>query len=227
MINDFIDKIVYINLDRRPDRRREIEQELDNQNLQYERYSAIDYPDFGIYGCGMSHLNVLKMAKERQYKNILILEDDFQFVVSPTEFAETIKSLFSLNGEPVNNTSNQDNQTTLLIDNQKTPFFDVCMISYNIEQREPIYNCPQFDRAKSVITASGYIVQSHYYDKLIDLYSHYIPLLLQTREHWNYANDQIWKQLQQKDKWLLSNKLIGNQRPGYSDNSKCYMDYTK
>ena len=33
-----IDKIFYINLDRRIDRRNEIEQELNNVELQYERF---------------------------------------------------------------------------------------------------------------------------------------------------------------------------------------------
>jgi glycosyl transferase family 25 len=210
MISDFVDKIIYINLDRRPDRRREIEQELNNFDLSYERFTAIDYPGFGIYGCGMSHLNVLKLAKERQYKNVLIFEDDFKFIVSKNEFDETINSLFR---EP---TDNQDNQTNM---------FDVCMFSYIIEKQEPNNNFTNFNRAISATTASGYLVQSHYYDTLIDLYSHYIPLLLETREHWNYANDQIWKKLQIKDKWLISNKRIGIQRPSFSDNSNCFQEY--
>jgi len=202
MISEFIDKIIYINLDRRKDRRQEIEQELDNFDLPYERFTAIDYPGFGIYGCGMSHLTVLKMAKERQYKNVLIFEDDFKFIVSKTEFEKTINSLFR---EPNR--------------------FDVCMFSYIIEKQEPDNNFSNFNRAISAITASGYLIQSHYYDTLIDLYSHYIPLLLETREHWNYANDQIWKKLQIKDKWLISNKRIGIQRPSFSDNSNCFQEY--
>jgi ribosomal-protein-serine acetyltransferase len=80
-MSSYIDKIIYINLSKRTDRREEIENELNNFNLYYERFEAIPTPECGIYGCGLSHLSVLKLAKERNYKNILILEDDFQFLV--------------------------------------------------------------------------------------------------------------------------------------------------
>ena len=87
-MSENIDKIFYINLDKRTDRREEIEQELSNYELNAERYAGIYTPHSGIVGCGYSHLNVLKLAKERGYKNVLILEDDFQFVVSKEEFEE-------------------------------------------------------------------------------------------------------------------------------------------
>jgi hypothetical protein len=48
---------------------------------------------------------------------------------------------------------------------------------------------------------------------LIELYEYNIPLLEQTQEHWNYANDIVWKQLQQQDKWYFINNRIGKQRP--------------
>jgi glycosyl transferase family 25 len=62
-----IDKIVYINLDKRPDRKEEIENELNSFDLKYIRYKAIEH-DMGIVGCGYSHLNVLKMAKALNLK---------------------------------------------------------------------------------------------------------------------------------------------------------------
>lgn len=74
-----IDKIIYINLNKRIDRRTDIEKDLNDFNLEYERFEAIETPGFGILGCGQSHLAVLKLAKERGYKNILIFEDDFTF----------------------------------------------------------------------------------------------------------------------------------------------------
>ncbi len=90
-MSNYIDKIIYINLSKRDDRREQIENELNNFQLNYERFEAISTPDFGIYGCGLSHLSVLKMAKDRNYKNILILEDDFQFLVSKEVFEDNLK----------------------------------------------------------------------------------------------------------------------------------------
>ena len=75
-----IEKIFFINLDKRTDRREEIENELKKMELTAERYSAISTPESGIVGCGYSHLNVLKMAREQNVKNVLILEDDFEFI---------------------------------------------------------------------------------------------------------------------------------------------------
>ena len=75
------------------------------------------------------------------------------------------------------------------------------MLSYNLIRHESTsYNF--IVKALDVQTASGYIVNKKYYNKLIDLYEIAMPLLEQTRAHWIYANDQIWKQLQEKGKWF-------------------------
>jgi len=196
-----IDKIIFINLEKRQDRLLEIKNELDTFNLQYERFNAIEN-EYGIVGCGYSHLAVLKIAKERNYKNILILEDDFTFIVSKEEFEFELNRFF-------------DNVTE----------YDVCMISCSVNEKEDIDNLPFIDRIIFGQTASGYIVNNHYFDKLIELYEYNIPLLEKTGEHWNHANDIVWRKLQEKDKWFFINRRIGKQRAGYSDNSKCYCDY--
>lgn len=196
---EHIDMIIYINLNRREDRRRLIENELNT--LKYERYEAIDTPNMGIYGCMLSHLNVLKLARERGYKNILILEDDFTFLVSKEEFQENLKQFFESNND-----------------------YNVCMISYNLQETDEIENSI-VSRVLFAQTASGYIVNSNYYDILIELYEWAAPLLLQTGAHWLYANDIVWRDLQKKDKWYYFKTRIGKQRSGYSDNSNCYSEY--
>ena len=196
-----IQKIFYINLNKRTDRREQIENELNNFNLDYERFEAIETPGFGILGCGLSHLDVLKIAKERNYENILILEDDFQFLVSKEEFEYQISGFFE---EKIN--------------------FDVCMISYCVIRFEDIGN-QIVNKVIEAQTASGYIVNKHYYDTLINLYEDAMPKLQQTRQHWNYANDQVWKLYQLKDNWYYFKTRIGKQRASYSDNTECFYDY--
>ena len=195
-----IEKIIYINLDKRTDRREEIENELKKYELEAERYSAIYTPHSGIVGCGYSHLNTLKLAKERGYKNVLILEDDFEFVVSKEEFEESLNKLFD----------------------SKIPF-DVCMLSYIVQRGQPIQEYSFVGKVLDGQTASGYIVNQHYYDTLIALYEWAIPLLDSTNEHWNYANDMVWKRLQPKDNWIYFLNRIGKQRDGYSDNKMCFV----
>ena len=196
-----IDKIIYINLLKRVDRREEIEKELNTFGLDYERFQAIETPGFGILGCGLSHLSVLKLAKERQYKNILILEDDFTFIVTKEEFEKQLTMFFSSN-----------------ID------YNVCMLSYNLKEKEET----KYDFLWKMIyaqTASGYIVNSNYYDKLIDLYEWAMPLLEQTKAHWIYANDVVWKKYQLNDNWYCFKTRIGKQRPSWSDNADCFVYY--
>jgi hypothetical protein len=196
-----IDKIFYINLDKRTDRRNEIEQELNKMELPYERFSAI-HNESGIVGCGYSHLAVLKLARDKGYKNILIFEDDFTFLVSKMEVESYFEKLFNNNVK-----------------------FDVCFLSYNCRNFVDIPDHSFIKRVFESHTASGYIVNEHYYSKLIDLYEKSIPLLETTGEHWNYANDMCWMALQKQDMWICFDKRIGKQRPSYSDNTNCFADY--
>jgi glycosyl transferase family 25 len=202
-MSNYINKIIYINLDKRSDRLQEIQNELQNYNLinNSERFSAI-YHSMGIVGCGRSHLSVLKIAKERKYKNILILEDDFYFTVSKDEFEKNLNLFFESN-----------------ID------YDVCMLSYNLIKYEEL---PEYSFLLKVLdaqTASGYIINEKYYDVLIELYEEAMPLLENTQMHWIYANDQIWKKKQITDKWFCFKTRLGKQRDGFSDNANSFMNY--
>ena len=73
---DRIEHVVYINLEHRTDRRKEIEAELVCFGDRAERFNAIRHATGGI-GCSMSHLRVLERAKEAGWKNVLVVEDDF------------------------------------------------------------------------------------------------------------------------------------------------------
>ena len=77
--------VFYINLEKRKDRLLQIENELTTYDLPFERFEAIEMKP-GIVGCGYSHLAVLKEARERGLPNVLIFEDDFEFIVDKTEF---------------------------------------------------------------------------------------------------------------------------------------------
>ena len=201
-IMENIEKIVYINLKKRQDRKEEIEEELTKYKLTAERFEGIyQEPPRGIIGCTKSHLAVLKMAKERNYKNILILEDDFYFCEEEYLITKNIQLLF-----------------------KKKPKFDVCFLSYHLHEGEVDMENPFLTKVVFSTTASGYIVNNHYYDTLINLYTDAIVKLENTMEHWNYANDQVWKELQRKDNWYCFTKRLGKQRNGFSDNSNAEVE---
>lgn len=205
-----INHIFYINLDYREDRREEIEGEIEKYDLteKTERFAGIRVMEQGILGCTKSHLAVLKLAKERGYKNVLILEDDFEFVLSKEEFETSLQIFFDSGIE-----------------------YDVCMLSYLLQKENEIDDiveeCPILNRVIEAQTASGYLVNEKYYDTIIALYEWAWPLLEETKAHWLYANDQCWKSLQKKDRWFYFKNRIGKQRASYSDNSMSFMDYGK
>ena len=200
-----IEHIFYINLDKREDRRKEVESEFSKLELDVERFSGIYYPPpKGIVGCTKSHLSVILLAKERKYKNVLIFEDDVLFLKSRKEIDDMITMLF-----------------------EKKPNFDVCFLAYHLHKGEVDKEHPFLIKAEYAATASAYIINEHYYDALINLYVDCIPKLDETMQHWNYANDQAWKVLQAKDNWYCFTDRIARQRDGFSDNANRKLIYQK
>ena len=75
-INDYITHIIYINLDKRPDRKERIEKQLSVfEPSKITRIPGIIHKNPAI-GCAMAHIQALKMAKKHGWPNVLILEDD-------------------------------------------------------------------------------------------------------------------------------------------------------
>lgn len=196
---DKISKIVYINLERRQDRKQEIEQELATMGLIGERFNAIA-ADPGIIGCNMSHLKVLKNAMADGIENLLVFEDDFQFLVDKPTFYKQIDDFFALN-------------TT----------WDIVLLSYNLKSGTP-YN-DFIGRARDAQTTSGYLINKKCFKPLADCIEAATEKLITTGEHWNYALDQAWKVLQKTGDVFYFTTRIGKQRPSFSDNSKAFMDF--
>jgi GR25 family glycosyltransferase involved in LPS biosynthesis len=93
-VNDYFDKVVVINLDRRTDRMERLGAQLDELGIEYERFSAVDGKELGIspvIAGTMSHVAVMKKYPQ---KNVLILEDDALFVDNFQErFDEVMQTL--------------------------------------------------------------------------------------------------------------------------------------
>ncbi len=77
---DYEVPVLYINLDKRTDRRKHFEKGFsDFKNV--ERVEAIDTcKTNGYYGCVLSHIKALKLAKEKRYPIVMICEDDFEWI---------------------------------------------------------------------------------------------------------------------------------------------------
>jgi GR25 family glycosyltransferase involved in LPS biosynthesis len=189
----------YINLEAREDRRNEIEEECKRMELTVERFPAIKKTP-GMLGCHASHLTVLKKAKEMNYPNVLIFEDDFQFLVDKETFNNQLDAFFKSE-----------------ID------YDVLFLSYKVMESEPLNEL--VSRATDVQTASGYIVNQKFYDTLIENFEESYKMLETTGKHWLYLNDQCWKSLQKTHRFLYFNLRIGKQRASLSDLTGAYVNY--
>lgn len=76
---EFLDKVLYINLEERTDRRKEIEEELKFfPKDKVIRFNAIKDKQ-GHIGCSKSHIACLDIAIKNDWNNVMILEDDATF----------------------------------------------------------------------------------------------------------------------------------------------------
>jgi GR25 family glycosyltransferase involved in LPS biosynthesis len=93
-VNEFFDKVVVINLDRRTDRMEQLVPQLKELGIEYERFSAVDGKELDIspiIAGTMSHVQVLKKYQDQK---ILVLEDDALFVDDFNEkFEEVMQTL--------------------------------------------------------------------------------------------------------------------------------------
>jgi GR25 family glycosyltransferase involved in LPS biosynthesis len=198
-IND-IKNIFYINLDTRPDRKVFFENQMKILGLNATRFNAIK-DSCGAVGCTLSHLELLKYAKQQNMDHILIMEDDIMFL-RPRLFA------FYLNNCLINHKD-----------------FDVLLIAGN-NMDDYIRLDNYCVRIKKCQTTTGYLVKNHYYDKLIKNFEEGVNKLKQNiKLSSNYAVDQYWNSLQLRDKWYLLTPLTVTQKPDYSDIEKKQINY--
>ena len=200
-MKDNIDKIIYINLDSRKDRDLSIRSQLKIYNLKAERLSASYIENNPSQGCALSHIRCLEEAIKNNYKNILILEDDFVFNVDPKEFKNKIFKFLKY----VKN-------------------WDVLMLlGYNVISEK--YN----DTVNKIVeshTAAGYLVNNHYYKKLLRSFKKSYKLL-NNIDNPGRSIDVVWKELQKKDNWFIFEPFLGLQSSGYSNLEKQYINHFK
>lgn len=185
---DFVEKIVYINLDHRADRRKSIENVLKNVcSEKIVRFSACSEPTMGHLGCAKSHVEVLKMAIQQKWENVLILEDDAVY--------------------------NNFNATYPLFEKLSKNPFDVIVVGGTAAQ----FDRKTYKVSKACCT-TGYLINRHYYTTLLENFSEtVIQLTNDYSQHHKFAIDQNWHKLMRKDNWLITSPSLFHQVSDYSD----------
>ena len=197
-----IKHVLYINLESRPDRKIHVEEQLRNVGINNgERFNAIQLPN-GAIGCSMSHLKCLEIAKQNNWPHLLIVEDDILFT-NPALFINKLNFFLSRH--------KNDYDVLLIAGNNVPPYI-------SIDE-----SCVKISKCQ---TTTGYLVQSHYYDTLMQNYREGIKNLMKYPDnHKFFAIDKYWLKLQEKDRWFLIVPLSVIQRQDYSNIEKKNTNY--
>jgi hypothetical protein len=192
---------LYINLDCRPDRRRDTERECSAFGLCCERVAA-EGPPRGMHpmhGCTLSHIKCLLIAKARGWPMVLILEDDIEFCVSAAVAEEALRPVLT-----------------------GTVPFDIVMLAYNdvVKSVTPVEHlqCVGLGRPQSFLTTAAYLVHRDMYDQLLETF---------TTSLGDLPVDLAWLPLQTDPavRFYYCLTRIGRQRAGYSDIERRHTNY--
>lgn len=202
---DSIDKVVYINLNKRKDRRVRLTRQLKAMGVPREKVVRVEAVDQkpGYLGCVKSHLLALKMARANGWKNVLILEDDMEFFQDAQNQARLKKFLIAL---------------------QHTQWH-VAFLAANYHNVTRLESVDYLVRVNLAWCACAYLVNSNYYDALIHNYLSSLNALQRGGEPQHYALDVNWHALMTRDIWLGIYPNAGYQAADRSDIEQGFVDY--
>ncbi len=163
-IENFVSEGFYVNLDRKVNRDKQCQKQLKKYKLEnlVKRYSAIDafgyekkcdFQSEDWYKCAKansdSQINIIKYAKEKKLKNILIFEDDFYFFEN---------QLF-----------NPIEQIEKALDDIKDLNWDILYLGGTLLDEEIRMITPNLIKIDYMLCAHAYILNNHIYDKIFEL----------------------------------------------------------
>ena len=202
-INSF-DKIFYINLKHRTDRKKQITKELQKMKIPEDniiRIDAVRNKYNGHIGCCKSHIKTIELAKKMNLNNAIVFEDDFVFTISKKEVDEKINHVL-----------------------KKYPKFDIIQLTTVYKNLKDIGD-KHIKKVENATAPSGYIINKKFFNKLIyDLKQAKYKMekemiefnktnngVLKKKHETGYAFDQHWNPLQKKSNWYIFDPYLGKQ----------------
>ena len=173
-----------VNLERRPDRLEHIKTEMEYIGWDYEIFKAVDLNNHG--GCTLSHVEILKIAKERGYKSVMVIEDDCTFLPYSKDLINKIETetgdfeFWIINFAPtLNRPVNRSEELPLFLDITNLPpkkehergIFATNMILYH----ESIYD-KVIEMEKPEILGY-YAIDDYIYQFILPIKQSYAPIL--------------------------------------------------
>lgn len=196
---DYFDEIYCINLDERTDRWEHAQEEFKRVGIldRVIRFSAIRDVD-GRLGIIKSNLAIIKIAKEKKLKNVLIFEDDVQFIVDNPQdvLAKTIQQIGNIKWHLFYLGANTHQKLTkfkpnlILLKNA----FAVHSMAYNELMYDIFIN--KYEKLKVIST----------FDDILDVF--------------------LARKIQEKYICLMTNPMMTTQMNSYSDIENRIVDYS-
>lgn len=202
---EFIDHIIYINLDKRIDRRKHIE-----ENIipifgieKVTRLSGIE-DKHGSIGCAKSHIAALELSIINKWNNVLILEDDVSIQPSFYKNLDSLKKLLHNTYDVILLGGGWASYNKIT----KKVYESSCCISY-------------------IVNKSYYYVLLHNFKESLKLLNIFFETnhIYKPREYEKFAIDYRWKILQKNDNWFILNMMTPIK--SYSDITNTIEDYSK
>ena len=203
---DRIDKILYINLAHRIDRRNGILAEFEKAGIhstKVERMEAVYKPENGAYGCILSHISALEtFLADPTLQTVLILEDDYRFYAP-----ETVADRLTILEDP-------------------TFVWDVLSFAYNPRGADlKSTERPGIVKVHKHGTTSGYLVHRRFASTLLSNYKECATLMETHGKHHFSCLDVHWIRLQAPNAWYAFSPALGFQEDGYSDIERSHVAY--
>ena len=172
-----------LNLERRPDRLESIKKEMDYIDWEFELFKSVDTNSH--VGCTLSHLEVIKIAKERNYDSVLVIEDDCMIMPYSKSLIDKISevgefefSIFNL-GPTLNRPVNISDKFPLLLDISNFPpkkehergIFATNMIMYHSSVYDDVLNMSKPENL------GYYAIDDYIYRFILENKQSYSPIL--------------------------------------------------
>lgn len=176
-----------VNLERRPDRLERVKKELEYIGWDYEVFKAIDTNSY--MGITRSILEIINIAKERNYPRVMVIEDDIGFMPYAKDFLNKLEQkceglkfgIFNLS-PTLNRFINKSDDNDYLLDMTNLP--------EKLPQYRDIYACNMiiFDESiydelfniSNIAFPSGdyyYAIDDFIFQNIITKYQSYCPIL--------------------------------------------------
>lgn len=206
------DAVLYINLEHRADRNKNILLELSKLNCKnIFRIDGVLDSLCGHIGCAKSHVKALEFAIHCNWDCVLIVEDDLKLT-------DHLPNLYKIQDIP----------------------YDVILLGYGHKTLIDCEH-PLLKRIYSASCTHGYIIRKNYYSVLLENFRESISIMEnQLKKHIEeckiknievtklihgvYAIDQSWLKLQKRDIFYVFEPQIGIQCGSVSDNN-CSIEY--